>query len=267
VTQRPAELSVSSLSQCNTIFALRLGNENDLEFVRHAVPDSSRWLMDALPALNTREAVVVGDGVPVPMHIRFDDLVPERRPASMNPGFAAAWQRDVATPGLIARTVARWRDQARVPRPDGAGTSAGDDGQATARSETPAVSAQPGPEADGARRPNGANGHVDAEPRHERPAQQVPAPGNGAAGEGQRVTIRIQREARPAHQDQAARTEPEPAISAPAPVRPEAPRSPVQAPAPRQADANRTEPAAPSPPATGAHPLRAARRFFGRHAL
>jgi DNA helicase HerA-like ATPase len=264
VTQRPAELSVSSLSQCNTIFALRLGNENDLEFVRHAVPDSSRWLMDALPALNTREAVVVGDGVPVPMHIRFDDLMPERRPASMNPGFAAAWQRDVATPGLIARTVARWRDQARVPQADGAGASAGDAGQAAARSEAP-VSARPVPGADGARRSNGANGHVDAEPHHEQPAQQAPAGGNG--GEGQRVTIRIQRDAKPVHQDQTPRKEPEAVVSAPAPARPETSRSPVPAPEPRQANPPRTEPAAPSQPATGAHPLRATRRFFGRHAL
>ena len=47
VTQRPSELSISSLSQCNTIFALRLGNEHDLSFVRHAMPDSARWLTDA----------------------------------------------------------------------------------------------------------------------------------------------------------------------------------------------------------------------------
>ena len=96
VTQRPAELSVSSLSQCNTIFALRLGNEHDLEFVRHAVPDSSRWLADALPALNTQEALVLGDGVPVPLHIRFRDLPPEDRPASTTPPFANAWQAELA---------------------------------------------------------------------------------------------------------------------------------------------------------------------------
>ncbi len=117
VTQRPADLSVSSLSQCNTIFALRLGNEHDLEFVRHAVPDSSRWLADALPALNTQEALVLGDGVPVPLHIRFLDLAPEERPASTTPPFATAWQGDQGDEGLIAETIDRWRHQVRAQIP------------------------------------------------------------------------------------------------------------------------------------------------------
>ena len=114
VTQRPADLSVSSLSQCNTIFALRLGNEHDLEFVRHAVPDSSRWLADALPALNTQEALVLGDGVPVPLHIRFMDLAPDERPASTTPPFATAWQSDKGDEDLIAETIDRWRHQVRA---------------------------------------------------------------------------------------------------------------------------------------------------------
>jgi hypothetical protein len=116
VTQRPSELSISSLSQCNTIFALRLGNENDLTFVRHAVPDSARWLTDAMPSLDTREAVVIGDGVPVPMHIRFDELDVAHRPASTTPAFSEAWQSDVADDGLIAETIERWRFQVRGGR-------------------------------------------------------------------------------------------------------------------------------------------------------
>ena len=93
VTQRPSELSVSSLSQCNTIFALRLGNEHDLKFVQHAIPDGARWLTETMPSLNTREAVVIGAGVSVPMLIRFDELPPEHRPASTTPPFSHAWQQ------------------------------------------------------------------------------------------------------------------------------------------------------------------------------
>ena len=113
VTQRPSELATSSLSQCNTIFALRLSNERDLEFVRNAVTDSSRWLTDALPALNTQEAVVVGDGVAVPMHIRFDELTPDQRPASTTPRFSQVWQEEVEGEGLIGETIQRWRHQTR----------------------------------------------------------------------------------------------------------------------------------------------------------
>jgi hypothetical protein len=115
VTQRPAELSVSSLSQCNTIFALRLSNDSDLEFARNAVPDSSRWLIEALPALNTQEALVLGDGVSVPMHIRFNDLAPEHRPASTKPPFSEAWQQECAAANLIPETIERWRRQIRAP--------------------------------------------------------------------------------------------------------------------------------------------------------
>ena len=115
VTQRPAELSISSLSQCNTIFALRLSNDSDLEFARNAVPDSSRWLIEALPALNTQEALVLGDGVSVPMHIRFNDLAPEHRPASTKPPFSQAWQEECAASDLIADTIERWRYQIRTP--------------------------------------------------------------------------------------------------------------------------------------------------------
>ncbi len=113
VTQRPAELSVSSLSQCNTIVALRMSNEHDLNFVQHAIPESSRWLIETMPSLNTREAVVVGAGVAVPMHIRFDELAPEHRPASTTPPFSKAWQQDLTEPDLVERTIERWRHQRR----------------------------------------------------------------------------------------------------------------------------------------------------------
>ncbi len=113
VTQRPAELSVSSLSQCNTIVALRMSNEHDLNFVQHAIPESSRWLTETMPSLNTGEAVVIGAGVAVPMHIRFDELALENRPASTTPPFSKAWQEDLVEPDLVERTIIRWRYQLR----------------------------------------------------------------------------------------------------------------------------------------------------------
>src|SRR5690606_31773136 len=41
VTQRPAELDPTVLSQCSTVFAMRLANENDQEINRSAIADSS----------------------------------------------------------------------------------------------------------------------------------------------------------------------------------------------------------------------------------
>lgn len=112
VSQRPSELAVSSLAQCNTIFALRLGNEHDQAFVSQTLPENARWLVDSLPSLNTQEAVVVGDGVTVPVHIRFRHLAPQHRPASHDPSFAKSWCKK-ADSAFLGRAIDRWRRQAR----------------------------------------------------------------------------------------------------------------------------------------------------------
>ncbi len=112
VSQRPSELSIGSLAQCNTVFALRLTNEHDQAFVARALPDNARWLVDSLPSLNTQEAVVVGDGVTVPVHIRFNDLDRAHRPSSCNPSFAELW-RDETDQAFLERAISRWRLQTR----------------------------------------------------------------------------------------------------------------------------------------------------------
>jgi DNA helicase HerA-like ATPase len=62
VTQRPSELSMSILSQCNTLFALRMSNERDHDFVKNALPESAQSFLSALPSLRTQEAIVMGEG-------------------------------------------------------------------------------------------------------------------------------------------------------------------------------------------------------------
>jgi DNA helicase HerA-like ATPase len=112
VSQRPSELSIGSLSQCNTVFALRLTNEHDQAFVARALPENARWLVDSLPSLNTQEAVVVGDGVTVPVHIRFNDLDKDHLPSGASPSFSASW-RDDSDPQFLERASDRWRQQTR----------------------------------------------------------------------------------------------------------------------------------------------------------
>jgi DNA helicase HerA-like ATPase len=113
VSQRPAELSSDILSQCSTLFALRMGNERDQEFIRSTLPESALSLVNALAALGSQEAVAVGEGVPVPMRLRFDDLPPKRRPVGGGTGFSSAWGRDDYREELVARTIERWRRQVR----------------------------------------------------------------------------------------------------------------------------------------------------------
>ena len=113
VTQRPSELSESALTQCGTIFALRLNNEVDRNYVENVMPDGMRGLLEALPALRRQEAIIVGEGVGVAMRIHFDDLPAGHRPRSMGARFSKAWGSDEADKGFVDDTIRRWRRQTR----------------------------------------------------------------------------------------------------------------------------------------------------------
>jgi len=115
VSQRPSELAESILSQCNTLIALRMSNEQDQNFVQRALPDSVRSLVNVLPTLRTQEALVVGEGSVVPMRLRFNDLPEDRRPHSADVPFAACWAEEAADMAHVEDVVRRWRLQERPP--------------------------------------------------------------------------------------------------------------------------------------------------------
>jgi hypothetical protein len=113
ITQRPSDLAEGVLSQCGTIIAMRLNNERDQACVRAAMPEGARGFLDAIPALRNRECIVCGEGVAIPIRVRFDDLEPEKRPASSDPSFAALWRETGDEAGIIQRTIRRWRGHGR----------------------------------------------------------------------------------------------------------------------------------------------------------
>ena len=113
ITQRPSDLAEGVLSQCGTIISMRLNNDRDQACVRAAMPEGARGFLDAIPALRNRECIVCGEGVAIPIRVRFDDLEPEKRPASSDPSFAALWRETGGEEGIIQRTVKRWRGHGR----------------------------------------------------------------------------------------------------------------------------------------------------------
>jgi DNA helicase HerA-like ATPase len=113
VSQRPSELATGILSQCNTIFALRMSNQKDQEFVRGALSESAMGLMEFLPSMRNAEAIAVGEGVPVPVRLCFNELPEERRPRSGTAKFSTAWQSDDEDKSFIDTVVERWRRQRR----------------------------------------------------------------------------------------------------------------------------------------------------------
>ncbi len=113
ITQRPSELDTDILSQCNTIFSLRMSNSKDQDFVRSTLSESAEGLMYFLPLLRTAEAIAVGEGVPVPVRICFDDLPREHRPLSGTAPFSNTWKIDKGDSNFIDAVVDRWRRQQR----------------------------------------------------------------------------------------------------------------------------------------------------------
>jgi DNA helicase HerA-like ATPase len=111
VTQHVSEISERILSQCSTIFALRLSSETDQAFVRRALTDNAAGLLSALPTLQRQEAIAFGEGVPHPMRIRFAELDTMLRPKSTSANFQEGWRHDRRDHAFLDAIIDRWRDQ------------------------------------------------------------------------------------------------------------------------------------------------------------
>lgn len=81
VTQRPGELDPTILSQCSTVFAMRLANDYDQQIVRAAIADASASTINFLSALGNREAIAFGEGVATTMRMRFAEVPRHEQPA------------------------------------------------------------------------------------------------------------------------------------------------------------------------------------------
>lgn len=110
VSQRPAEVDETILSQCGTILALRLSNPDDRARVKGALPDNLGGLVDLLPVLRTGEAIVAGEATRLPVRCRVTLPSPEHRPKSSDPKVSEAWAVKRVAEGYD-RVVASWRAQ------------------------------------------------------------------------------------------------------------------------------------------------------------
>ena len=120
VTQRPAEIDPTILSQCNTVFALRMSNDRDQEIVHSAIADTGSGLLEFLSALGQREAIAFGDGVTLPVRIKFDELPKHCMPRSSTARFTEKWQTSVGDEGFLEGIVDRWRTSSSASAADAA---------------------------------------------------------------------------------------------------------------------------------------------------
>lgn len=109
VTQRPAEIEATIISQCNTLFVMRMSNDRDQSLIQSAVSDAATDLLTFVPSLGTGEVFVFGPGVALPTRMVFKQLPKELRPSSeVGRGSRIEGGADIGN-DLIASVIDRWR--------------------------------------------------------------------------------------------------------------------------------------------------------------
>ncbi|QPT40112.1 ATP-binding protein [Oligella ureolytica] len=91
VSQRPADVESTVISQCGTWLVLRLTNQADQQHVARFLPDGLSGMTKALPSLGQQEAIFVGEGASLPARIRIRDLTEDKLPRSQSAKFAEGW--------------------------------------------------------------------------------------------------------------------------------------------------------------------------------
>src|SRR6202158_5024218 len=109
VTQRPAEIDPTIISQCSTLFVMRLSNDRDQALIRSAVSDAAANLLSFIPSLGTREVFTFGAGVALPTRMRFQELAKEKRPNSEASDNTRSDAGTNMNRDLLTMVIERWR--------------------------------------------------------------------------------------------------------------------------------------------------------------
>jgi hypothetical protein len=109
VSQRPADVERTVLSQCNSWFVMRLTNSTDQDHVSRFLPDSLAGLSRLLPSLSRQEAIFVGEAAAVPARIIVRDLFKNQLPRSDDVSFVKGWSQAPVTKKQIETVTKRWR--------------------------------------------------------------------------------------------------------------------------------------------------------------
>ncbi|ECO7371376.1 DUF87 domain-containing protein [Campylobacter coli] len=88
-SQRPSELSETVLSQCINFIIHRIQNENDMRHINAVLPYFSEDFVSKIKQSVPGEALVFGDFVPMPMHVKIQKADPE--PHSSNCKISEEW--------------------------------------------------------------------------------------------------------------------------------------------------------------------------------
>lgn len=108
ISQRPADVSKTILSQCGNFIAMRLTNPEDQNVIRRLFPDNLGDFAEMLPILDVGEGLVVGDASLLPSRVVLDK--PKIQPNSSTVDFWDKWSEDKKS-GTWEKAVKALRQQ------------------------------------------------------------------------------------------------------------------------------------------------------------
>ena len=111
ISQRPAEVNRTVLSQCNNFISLRLSNAEDQAVIKRLLPDNLAGLTDVLPILDIGEALIVGDASLLPTRVNIKE--PSIKPESATIRFWKEWSNEKATQDIPSAVIGL-RKQSKV---------------------------------------------------------------------------------------------------------------------------------------------------------
>lgn len=109
ISQRPADVNKTVLSQCGNFIAMRLSNPDDQNVIKHLFPDSMGEFAEALPILDIGEGLVVGDACLLPSRVKITP--PSIHPESATINFWDEWAGEGNKSGVADAVLALRRQQ------------------------------------------------------------------------------------------------------------------------------------------------------------
>ena len=109
VSQRPAELDPTIISQCATLFAMRMANDRDQALLRSAISDETANLLAFIPSLGTREVIGFGEGMPLPARLTFKTLPAHMLPRGEATGAYTSDPNKRTGTDFVQEVIDRWR--------------------------------------------------------------------------------------------------------------------------------------------------------------
>ncbi len=89
ISQRPSELSETSLSQCNNFIIFKMIHPADFEYIRKMVPNVTDEIIKRIRILQPGNAISFGSAFKVPVMVKFE--LPNPTPSSSSCDVSATW--------------------------------------------------------------------------------------------------------------------------------------------------------------------------------